>query len=116
MYALRIAEPVHRWFLSRPEDLAFIGLLLLKDCVLEVDLFPDFGRSSVARDVSGNDVVVGRGRGVFIKRSNSTSKRDDLDYGRGREACNRSRGEHESRISLVQPRPSLGYSVASSAW
>lgn len=48
MYAQRIAEPVHLWFLGRPEDLAIIGLLLLKNCVLEVDLFPDFGRSDFA--------------------------------------------------------------------
>jgi hypothetical protein len=81
VYALRIAVPVYRWFLSRPEDLAFIGLLLLEHCVLDVDLFPDFGRSRVARDVSGDDVVVGRGRGIFIKRGDSTSECDDLDYG-----------------------------------
>jgi len=79
-YALRVAEPVHRWFLSRPKGLTFIGFLLLKDCVLDVDLFPDFGGSSVARNVPGNDVVVGRGRGVLVKRSNSTRKRDDLEY------------------------------------
>ena len=55
--------------------------------MLEVDLLPDFGRNSVARDVPGNDVVVGCGRGVLIKCGNSTSKREDLDYGRGRESC-----------------------------
>ena len=49
--------------------------------MLEVGLFPDFGRSSVPRDVPGNDVVVGRGRSVFVKCSDSTSKYDDLDYG-----------------------------------
>jgi len=87
-HALRIAVSMHRWFLSRPEDLASIGLVLLKDCVLDVGPFPDFGRCSVARDVSSDDVVVGRGRGVFIKCNNSTSKRDDLDYGRSRETCN----------------------------
>ena len=80
-HVLRIAIPMHRWFLSRPEDLTPVCLLLFKDCVFEVGSFPDLGRCSVARDVSGNDVVVGRGRGVFVKRSNSTSKRDDLDYG-----------------------------------
>jgi len=89
VYALRIAVPVYQWFLCRPEDLAFIGLLLLEDCVLDVDLFPDFGRSSAPRDGSSDDVVVGRGRGVLIKRSNNTSKREDFEYGRGREACSR---------------------------
>lgn len=49
--------------------------------MLVVDLFPDFGGSSVARDVPGNDVVVGSGRGVLIKRSNSASKHNNLDYG-----------------------------------
>jgi hypothetical protein len=47
-YAQRIAEPVHWWFLCRPDNLAIVGLLLLKHCVLEVDLFPDFGRGSFA--------------------------------------------------------------------
>ena len=89
MYAQRIAEPVHLRLLSRPQNLAIIGLLLLKQRVFEVDFFPDFGRGEFAGDVSGNDVVVGGRRGVFIKRCNSTSKRDDLDHGRGRETCNR---------------------------
>ena len=80
MYALRIAVPVHWWFLSRPEDLAFISVLLLEDCVFEVGFFPYIGRSSVARDVSGNDVVVGRRWGVFIKRNDGTREHDDLDY------------------------------------
>lgn len=48
--------------------------------MLDVDPFPDFGRSSVARDVPSNDVVVGRGRGVLVKHSNSTSERDDFEY------------------------------------
>ena len=87
-YAQRIAEPVHLWLLSRPEDLAIISLLLLKHRVLDVDFFPDFGRGEFARDVSGNDVVVGRGGGVFIKRCNSTSQHDNLDYGRGSKAYN----------------------------
>jgi len=80
---------VHWWFLSRPDDLGIVSLLLLQYCVLEVDLFPDFGWSGFARDISRNYIVVGRGRGVFIKRSNSTSQGDDLDYGRGREAFSR---------------------------
>jgi len=79
---------MHRWFLSRPEDLTFVGMLLLKDRVLDVGPFPDFGRCSVARDVSRNDVVVGRGRSVLIKRNNSTSECDGLDYGRSCETCN----------------------------
>lgn len=87
-YARGIAVPVHRWFLSRPDDLDIISLLLLQHCVFEVDLFPDFGWSGFARDISRNYVVVGCGRGVFIKRSNSTSQGDDLDYGRGRETYN----------------------------
>lgn len=68
MSAQRIAEPVHLWFLSGPEDLAIIGLLLLEHRVFEVDFFPDFGRGEFARDVSGNNVVVGRGWGVFVER------------------------------------------------
>ena len=81
MHVLRIAVSMHRWLLSRPEDLAFIGFLLFKDCVFNVDSFPYFGRSSVARDVSGNDVVVGRGRGIFIKRNDGAGERNNLDYG-----------------------------------
>lgn len=80
MYAQRVAEPVDLWFLSRPEDLAIIGLLLLKHRVFDVNFFPNFGRGEPARDVSGNDVVVGRGWGVFIKGCNSTSQSDNLEY------------------------------------
>ena len=79
MYVLRVAESVNLRFLSRPKCLTFISLLLLKDSVFEVYLFPGFGRSGISRDVPGNEVVVGRGRGVFIKRSNDTSKHDGLD-------------------------------------
>ena len=80
-HVLRIAIPVYRWFLSRPENLTFVGLLLLKDCVFDVDPFPYFGRSSIVRDVSGEDVVVGWGRGIFIKRNSNTGERNNLDYG-----------------------------------
>ena len=96
MCALRVAVSMHRWFLSRPENLTSIGLLLLEDRVPDVGPFPDFGRCSDARDVSSNDVVVGRGRGVFIKRNNSTSERDDLDYGRSRKTCNRQEVSRET--------------------
>ena len=58
----------------------FVGVFLLKDCMFEVGFLPYFGRSSVARDVSGNDVVVGRRWGVFIKRNDGTREHDDLDY------------------------------------
>ena len=81
MYAQRIAEPVHLWFLSRPEDLTIICLLLLKHRVFEIDFFPDFRRGEFTRDVSGNNVVVGRRRGVFVERCNSASQRENLDYG-----------------------------------
>jgi hypothetical protein len=111
LYALRVAEPVHRWFLGRPKDLAFIGLLLFEDCVLEVDLFPDLGGSIVARDVPGNDVVIGRGRSVLIKRSNSASKHGDLDYGRGREACNRS--EVSMKAEYIWCNPNLLWGIRS---
>lgn len=115
MYAQRIAEPVDLWFLSRPEYLTIIGLLLLEHCVFEVDFFPNFGRGESARDVSGNNVVVGRGRGVFVKRRNNASQSNNLDYGRGREACNcREMSTKEAYLASVT-RPSLGYSVASSA-
>jgi hypothetical protein len=111
MYAQGIAEPVHLWFLSGPEDLAVIGLLLLEHRVFEVDFFPDFGRGEGTRYVAGNDIVIGRGRGVFVERCNSTSKCNNLDYGRGREAYNRR--EVSTKEAHLECNPDLLWGIRS---